>query len=58
MKTYWNLLENELKPKAHNIISILNIWTNSKQNSMELNDWITKVYNKVELCNYEVDSKE
>ena len=57
-KTYWNLLENEFRPKANKIISVLNLWTNSKQNTMDLNEWITKVYNQVELCNYRADSKD
>ena len=57
-KTYWNLLENEFRPKANKIISVLDLWTNSKQNSMDLNEWITKVYNQVELCNYRADSKD
>ena len=56
--TYWNLLENEFRPKANKIISVLDLWTNSKQNSMDLNEWITKVYNQVELCNYRANSKD
>ena len=48
-KTYRNLLENEFRPKANKIISVLDLWTNSKQNSMDLNEWITKVYNQVEI---------
>ena len=57
-KTYWNLLENEFRHKANKNISVLELWTNSKQNSMDLNEWITKVYNQVELCNYRADSKD
>ena len=57
-KTYWNLLENEFRPKANKIISVLNLWTNLKQNSMDLNEWITNIYNQVELCNYRTDSKD
>ena len=57
-ETYWNLLENEFRPKANKIILVLNLWTNLKQNSMVLNEWITKVYNQVELCNYRSNSKD
>ena len=57
-KTYWNLLKNEFRPKANKIISVLDLWTNSKQNSMDLNEWIMKEYNQVELCNYRANSKD
>ena len=54
LDTYWNLLEEEFKPKENKIILILDLWSKSKQNSTSLNKWSTKVYNMVELCNYEL----
>ena len=30
LKTYWNVLEEEFKPKANSIISISDLWTNCK----------------------------
>ena len=58
LNTYWELLEEEFKPKANKIISIIELWgKNSNQGSTPLNEWITKVYNMVELCDYEA-SKE
>ena len=57
LNTCWELLEEEFKPKA-NKISIIELWgKNSNQGSTPLNEWITKVYNMVELCDYEA-SKE
>ena len=47
LETYWTLLEAELQPKANKIISIIELWNKSKQNSTTLNEWITKVYNMV-----------
>ena len=58
LTTYWTLLEEEFKPKANRIISIIDLWNNSKQGQMPLNEWITKVYNQVELCQYKADSKD
>ena len=58
LATYRTLLEEEFKLKANRIISIINLWNNSKQNQMPLNEWVTKVYNQVELCHYKADSKE
>ena len=55
LDTYWNLLEEEFKPKENKIILILDLWTKLKQNSTSLNEWIMKVYNIVELCNYPAD---
>ena len=35
----------------------MELWTRCKQNSLSLNEWITKVYNLVEICGYD-DSKD
>ena len=52
LETYWNLLEEEFKPKGNKLISIIELWTRSKQGSKTLNEWLTYVYNLVEACNY------
>ena len=58
IQTFWDLLEEELKPKGNKLISILELLSNkSKQGSRPLNDWLSYVYNLVETCNYG-DSKE
>ena len=58
LATYWTLLEEEFRPKSNRILSVIDLWTNSKQGTRSLNEWITSVYNQVELCNYKPDSKE
>ena len=52
LETYWKLLEDEFKPKGNKLISIIELWTRSKQGSKTLNQWLTYVYNLVEACNY------
>ena len=51
LETYWSLLE-EFKPKGNKLISIIELWTRSKQGNKTLNEWLTYVYNLVEACNY------
>ena len=58
MQTYWDLLEEELKPKGNKLLSILELLSDrSKQGSKPLNDWLSYVYNLVDTCEYG-DSKE
>ena len=52
LETYWKLLEEEFKPKGNKLISIIELWTQSKQGNKTLNEWLTYVYNLVEACNY------
>ena len=52
LETYWKLLEEEFKPRGNKLISIIELWTQSKQGSKTLNEWLTYVYNLVEACNY------
>ena len=55
IQTFWDLLEEELKPKGNKLISILELLSDkSKQGSKPLNDWLSYVYNLVETCNYGV----
>ena len=52
VQTFWDLLEEKLKSKGNRIISVIELWTHSKQDSKALNEWLTYVYNLVELCDY------
>ena len=53
IQTFWDILEEELKPKGNKLISILELLSNkSKQGSKPLNEWLGYVYNLVETCDY------
>ena len=52
MDNFWKLLDEEFKPKANKTLSVTELWTRYKQNSLSLNEWITKVYNLAEICQY------
>ena len=52
LQNYWNLLEAEFKPKGNKLLSVIELWTRSKQSSKTLNEWLTYVYNLVESCDY------
>ena len=53
IQTYWDLLEEELKPKGNKILSILELLSDrSKQGSKPLNEWLSYVFNLVEMCDY------
>ena len=56
LETYWKLLEEELKPKGNKLISIIELWTHSKQGDKTLNQWLTHVYNLVNVCKYPENS--
>ena len=57
LKNYLDLLEAEFKPKCNKLLSVIQLWSQSKQGSKTLNEWLTYVYNLVELCDYG-DSKD
>ena len=57
IQTYLDLLDTELKPKGNKLLSIIELWTQSKQASRTLNEWLTYIYSLVELCDYG-DSKD
>ena len=44
LKSYWDLLEAELKPKGNKLLSVIELWTQSKQGSKTLNEWFTYVH--------------
>ena len=52
LETYWKLLEEEFKPKGNKLLSIIELWTQSKQGPKTLNEWLTYIHNLVEPCNY------
>ena len=57
LRNYWNLLEAEFKPKGNKLLSVIELWSQRKQGSKTLNEWLTYMYNLVELCDYG-DSKD
>ena len=56
VQTYWDLLDEEFKPKGNKLISIIELWTRNKQGDKPLNQWLTQVYNLVNICKYPEDS--
>ena len=58
VQTYWDLLDEEFKPKVNKLISIIELWTRSKQGDKPLNQWLTQVYNLVNICKYPEDSTD
>ena len=58
IQTYWDLLEEEFKPKGNKLLSIIELWTCSKQGDKPLNQWLTQVYNLVNICKYPEDSTD
>ena len=58
VQTYWDLLDEEFKPKGNKLLSIIELWTHSKQGDKPLNQWLTQVYNLVNICKYPEDSTD
>ena len=58
VQTYWDLLDEEFKPKGNKLLSIIELWTRSKQGDKSLNQWLTQVYNLVNICKYPEDSTD
>ena len=58
LQTYWNLLDEEFKPKGNKLLSIIELWTRCKQGDKALNLWLTHVYNLVNICKYPEDSTD
>ena len=58
VQTYWDLLHEEFKPKGNKLLSIIELWTCSKQGDKPLNQWLTLVYNLVNICKYPEDSTD
>ena len=59
LDTYFDLLEVECKPKANTMLAVMNLWSpKSQQLNQPLNQWITKIHNMVDLCNYPPEAKD
>ena len=58
VQTYWDVLDEEFKPKGNKLLSIIELWTRSKQGNKPLNQWLTQVYNLVNICKYPEDSTD
>ena len=58
VQTYWVLLDEEFKPKGNKLLSIIELWTRSKQGDKPLNQWLIQVYNLVNICKYPEDSTD
>ena len=58
IQTYWDLLDEEFKPKGNKLLSIIELRTRSKQGDKPLNQWLTQVYNLVNICKYPEDSTD
>ena len=52
LETYWKLLEEEFKPKGNKLLSIIELWTQSRQGPKTLNEWLTYIHNLADACNY------
>ena len=58
LQTYWDLLDEELKPKCNKLLSIIELWTCCKQGDRPLNEWLTHVYILVNVCKYPENSTD
>ena len=58
IQTYWDLLDEEFKSKGNKLLSIIELWTRSKQGDKPLNQWLTQVYNLINICKYPEDSTD
>ena len=53
-QTYITKLDEFFKPKQNTLMAIREVWTDFQQGNEELNSWITRVSNAVQLANYHV----
>ena len=58
LQTYWDLLDEEFKPKGNKLLSIIELWTRSKQGDKTLNEWLTYIHNLVNVCKYPENSTD
>ena len=47
-----NLTSPTLQMEGNKLLSVIELWTRSRQGSKTLNEWLTYVYNLVESCDY------
>ena len=50
--TYINKLREHFQPKQNKLMAIREVWTDFQQGNEELNTWITRVSNTVQLADY------
>ena len=58
LQTYWDLLDAEFKPKGNTFLSVIELWTHSKQGDKTLNEWLTYIHKLVNVCKYPEDSTD
>ena len=50
--TYFRKLDAFFKPKQNTLMAINEVWTNFQQGNEELNSWIARISNAIQLANY------
>ena len=55
--TFTNL-DEFFKPKQNTMMAIKEVWTNFQQGNEELNSWIARISNAVQLANYAESTME
>ena len=50
--TYFTKLDEFFKPKQNILMVVREVWTNCQQGNEELNSWIARITNAIQLCNY------
>ena len=50
--TYFTKLDAFFKPKQNTMMAIKEVWTNFQQGNEELNSWIARISNAIQLANY------
>ena len=50
--TYFAKLDAFFKPKQNTMMAIKEVWTNFQQGNEELNSWIARISNAIQLANY------
>ena len=51
-QTYFDKLDAFFKPKQNTMMAIREVWTNFQQGNDELNSWIARISNAVQLCEH------
>ena len=58
LQSHWDLLDEEFKPKGNKLLSIIELWTHSKQGDKILNEWLTYIHNLVSVYKYPENSTD
>ena len=58
LQAYCDLLHEEFKHKGNKLLSIIELWTHSKQGDKTLNEWLTYIHNLVNVCKYPENSTD